>query len=157
MSSKLVLCKSCQKDVSPSAKICPHCGQRFPGVSNKGYGTGCLVIIVIVILWVGIGMWMRPPAPVENAAMAIEIHYIDNEIYSPLVCKTKEIDKRYYVFCAHPDSKIGGLFLIDYDSSGQYEIFTINGKAAQHASSGLGLPVSRADNSFDIPKIIESF
>ncbi len=58
MSKKLVPCKSCEKEVAQFAKACPHCGEKHPGISNKGCGTGCLVLIIIAVLWAVIGMWM---------------------------------------------------------------------------------------------------
>ena len=44
MSGKLTECKSCKKEVSITAKTCPHCGQKNPGV-------GYLAIIVIAIIF----------------------------------------------------------------------------------------------------------
>ncbi|MCY4642651.1 MAG: hypothetical protein OXC41_08170 [Gammaproteobacteria bacterium] len=45
MTKKLVQCKDCGKDVSRSARTCPHCGAKKPYKS-----TGCFTVIVIFIL-----------------------------------------------------------------------------------------------------------
>lgn len=45
-------CKECKKEVSTSAKTCPHCGVKNPGVSTKDslIGLGVLVLIVVVVV-----------------------------------------------------------------------------------------------------------
>jgi hypothetical protein len=43
-------CKECKKDVSTSAKTCPHCGVKDPGVTAKQKLGGCLVLIVIAVV-----------------------------------------------------------------------------------------------------------
>jgi len=52
--SKLVPCKSCGNEVAPSAKTCPHCGVKNPGVSAKEYLAGCLGVIILGFLAVGL-------------------------------------------------------------------------------------------------------
>ncbi len=41
-------CKECGKEVSTSAKACPHCGVKNPGVSAKDYIGGTIILIAIV-------------------------------------------------------------------------------------------------------------
>lgn len=43
----LTKCKECSKEISNSARICPHCGVRDPGLSAKQKYIGCLIVIVI--------------------------------------------------------------------------------------------------------------
>lgn len=40
-------CKECKKEVSTSAKICPHCGVKDPGVGAKETMIGGLIILAI--------------------------------------------------------------------------------------------------------------
>ncbi|MCX9939053.1 hypothetical protein LAD54_10370 [Klebsiella pneumoniae] len=48
----LTKCKECKKEVSASAKTCPHCGIDNPGVKMM---KGCLIVI---LLSVGFGVYM---------------------------------------------------------------------------------------------------
>ncbi len=42
-------CKECKKDVSTSAKVCPHCGIKNPGIKAGEVVKGFLVIFFIII------------------------------------------------------------------------------------------------------------
>lgn len=44
---KLYTCKSCKESVQKDAKKCPHCGEKYPTVSNA---KGCLSLVVIALL-----------------------------------------------------------------------------------------------------------
>lgn len=50
----LTKCKECKKEVSSSAKTCPHCGVKNPAITAKQQMGGCLVLIVISL---GIGLY----------------------------------------------------------------------------------------------------
>lgn len=43
----LAKCKECGKEVSTSAKICPHCGVKNPGVRTKDMIVGVLALVFI--------------------------------------------------------------------------------------------------------------
>lgn len=46
-------CKECKKDVSTSAKVCPHCGVKNPGVKTwQGF---IVLAVIIAIGWFFIG------------------------------------------------------------------------------------------------------
>ncbi|CAH3779769.1 hypothetical protein I9Y19_003266 [Citrobacter freundii] len=45
----LTKCKECKKEVSTSAKTCPHCGVKDPGFGAKQKLSGCLVLIIITV------------------------------------------------------------------------------------------------------------
>lgn len=47
----LVNCKECKKEISKSAKTCPHCGVKNPGIAAKDYiaGFGAILLIVFFI------------------------------------------------------------------------------------------------------------
>ncbi|MGR3071466.1 hypothetical protein ABMY53_10520 [Vibrio vulnificus] len=45
--AKIYKCKSCKETVQKDAKKCPHCGEKYPTVSNA---KGCLGFIVMVIV-----------------------------------------------------------------------------------------------------------
>lgn len=44
----LTQCKECKKEVSTSAKKCPHCGVDNPAVGPKQMAIGCLALVVLV-------------------------------------------------------------------------------------------------------------
>lgn len=44
----LTQCKECKKEVSTTAKTCPHCGVKDPGFGAKQKLSGCLIMIIIV-------------------------------------------------------------------------------------------------------------
>lgn len=46
ISSKLSRCRSCGKEVSFRAEMCPNCGDRHP----NGSGCGCLIVIAIFLI-----------------------------------------------------------------------------------------------------------
>lgn len=43
----LVKCKECKKEVSSSAKVCPHCGIKNPAVTAKDYIFGLIGVVII--------------------------------------------------------------------------------------------------------------
>lgn len=45
---KLGNCKTCGKEVSRTAKVCPHCGEEKP-VPSSGSGCGFLIVIGLVL------------------------------------------------------------------------------------------------------------
>lgn len=50
MAAKIVACKVCGKEVSQTAKVCPHCGKKCPAPMP----TGCFVIILILAIIVAL-------------------------------------------------------------------------------------------------------
>lgn len=46
----LTKCKTCDKEVSQSAKVCPHCGQKNPGVKNWQVLVGLAGVILTTLL-----------------------------------------------------------------------------------------------------------
>ncbi|WP_213132238.1 hypothetical protein [Citrobacter sp. FP75] len=49
----LTVCKECKKEVSSTAKTCPHCGVSSPAVippSKKEAAGGCLILVVLAII-----------------------------------------------------------------------------------------------------------
>ncbi|MHB8149957.1 MAG: hypothetical protein ACYDIB_07320 [Desulfobulbia bacterium] len=59
MTKKLAKCKTCEKEVAPTATKCPHCGQKFPA---GGAGKGCLVLIAIIL----VGIFVESMCSVPN-------------------------------------------------------------------------------------------
>ena len=47
MSKNITECKSCKKEVAKTAKTCPHCGQKHPGINT---GKGCLIVVAIIVI-----------------------------------------------------------------------------------------------------------
>ena len=50
--SKLINCKSCEKEVSSSTKVCPHCGKKL----KMGKMMKLLILVVIIIIAAVVGM-----------------------------------------------------------------------------------------------------
>jgi hypothetical protein len=44
---KLTQCKTCKQKISKAAKVCPHCGEKNPGLKNMG--PGCMVFFLAVV------------------------------------------------------------------------------------------------------------
>jgi len=63
MLKKVTECKSCEKEVSKTARTCPHCGQENPGINT---GKGCLIIIVIAVVIASLIMLIDNGSPQEN-------------------------------------------------------------------------------------------
>lgn len=57
--ASLVPCKVCKKEVSQSAKVCPHCGEKNPGLHM---GKGCLLAIVTTLMIALALNWMISPS-----------------------------------------------------------------------------------------------
>lgn len=73
MAAKLAKCKTCEKEVAPTATKCPHCGQKFPA---GGAGKGCLVLIVILLVGGFIeSMCSAPKSPAEIRQSRIEKNF----------------------------------------------------------------------------------
>jgi hypothetical protein len=45
--SALIKCKACDRDVSPKAASCPHCGEPVAPPKEKQTATGLLAAIII--------------------------------------------------------------------------------------------------------------
>lgn len=61
----LVKCKECGKEVSTSAKICPHCGVKNPGIRAKD-----MIIGVLTLVFIG---WLVIQYSSDNEASQSEI------------------------------------------------------------------------------------
>ncbi|CAM3783707.1 zinc ribbon domain-containing protein [Xenorhabdus thuongxuanensis] len=50
---KLVKCRKCKEEVSKNEKVCPHCGEKNPGISNLEtfLGLGIFIIICVAIYY----------------------------------------------------------------------------------------------------------
>jgi hypothetical protein len=68
--SKLKACKACSKEVSKSAKTCPHCGQKLKmGFFKKALlGVGALIVIIAIAS--NMGGKDKPAASTTEAASA---------------------------------------------------------------------------------------
>ena len=47
--SKLINCKSCEKEVASSAKVCPHCGKKLKMGKMAKFGILIIIIIIAVV------------------------------------------------------------------------------------------------------------
>ncbi|MGI8547899.1 MAG: OB-fold protein [Gemmatimonadaceae bacterium] len=57
-------CKECGKEVSTSAKQCPHCGKQHP---TGGTSVGAIIVVALIVL-IGIGQFPRSPSSSSTAA-----------------------------------------------------------------------------------------
>lgn len=48
---KMTVCKTCEKEVAKSAKICPHCGAKLKGGKLKFVIGGFIALIIIIIIF----------------------------------------------------------------------------------------------------------
>ena len=59
----LIKCKECGKEVSSSAKSCPHCGINNPGLSAKTFFAGMFFVVGIAYLAIKLISWSDTPTP----------------------------------------------------------------------------------------------
>ena len=52
MSSAMVPCKACKKEVAKVAITCPHCGVSSPGLTARAGLTGCLAFALILVIFI---------------------------------------------------------------------------------------------------------
>lgn len=48
--SKMKLCKTCQKEIARSAKICPHCGAKNKRSKLKTFAIGAIIFIIFIAI-----------------------------------------------------------------------------------------------------------
>lgn len=150
-------CPECRNDVSSDSKTSPKSESKNSGdpKNAKNAAIGYLFfIIVAVLIFIGIKN-LGSPEPINKASDELTLFYINNKIYHPVDCRVKKINEEYYAFLTEAGSsgKIGGLYLIKYDGSKNYQIFTVNGKAAQHAHD----KYPQLKNPKDIETILNKF
>lgn len=71
MSDLLTPCKTCKKEVSKTAKTCPHCGQNNPAMTTEGCLKGigiALVLVVVLSLLFGSDDDTQPTTETENTS-----------------------------------------------------------------------------------------
>jgi hypothetical protein len=72
---------------------------------------------------------------------AIELHYINQKIYKPVICEEREVDGTTFVNCGPSRGGVdGGLWAIEAGPT----VLAVNGKALQHAD-GIGTVIFDAD------------
>lgn len=89
----LVNCKECKKEVSNSAKTCPHCGVKDPAVGAKQKFIGFLVLVAIVF---GISQCTSDDDSSANAQPKIS----DEECMKDLKCWGDQHSISAAVYCA---------------------------------------------------------
>jgi len=93
--SKLKNCPSCKKEVSTSAKLCPHCGKKLK------MGLFLKFIILIVALAVGSSL-LSPSAEDEAKAFEDKLDQITNTQPSPLSA-SGELSQIFSMMSDHTD------------------------------------------------------
>ncbi|CRM18944.1 zinc ribbon domain-containing protein [Pseudomonas sp. 24 R 17] len=61
-------CKSCKHNVDATAKVCPSCGVKNPGVTVRQQFFGLLILLVIIVVAVSMCSSGSDEKPVEKAA-----------------------------------------------------------------------------------------
>lgn len=133
---------------------------------------------VVTALCASLATETASAAPVEyldarRAKQALELHYIDEQIYFPVRCdiESGEIEElRTWLLCFPVGiaENMGGLYVAEYDDDGAMQIWAINGKAIQHIGGGSEImledenmnriPASRWPGEvIDIPAALELF
>ncbi|HYD31055.1 MAG TPA: hypothetical protein VEB64_09410 [Azospirillaceae bacterium] len=108
-----------------------------------------------------------PPAEIAAAKEALELHYINRKIYSPVSCRYEKVQAAYYILCGpvpRDRQTPGGLFLVTGER-GQSTVAPVNGKAKGHigsagvisAADGKAVPVIQAPAGIDVTGILEKF
>ncbi|MFJ5504316.1 hypothetical protein ACIPUO_08905 [Pectobacterium carotovorum] len=59
----LTKCRECKKEVSMSAKVCPHCGIKDPGVT-----LGMMLVMIVILTAIGWGIFRWVSSDEESAA-----------------------------------------------------------------------------------------
>jgi hypothetical protein len=115
---------------------------------------------VVAALCAALGTGTASAAPVEyrdarRAKQALELHYIDEQIYFPVRCdiESGEIEElRTWLLCFPVGiaENMGGLYVAEYDENGELQIWAINGKAIQHIGGGTEI-ILQDENMYRIP------
>jgi hypothetical protein len=98
-------CRECKKEVSDKAKVCPHCGIKWPG--QKVLGRGGIFIILIICLW---GVFLSLPdtdssfKEPDYASMDLCRAYIKLSLHFP--SSYKEERAQDFSWRDHPGGKI---------------------------------------------------
>lgn len=74
--AKLVECKTCGKEISSSAKKCPHCGQKRGGLIGKIVLWGVILIVGLGIVGAFLG------DPTEDSAATVESESPAKTVYN---------------------------------------------------------------------------
>lgn len=68
----MVACKECSQDVSTSAKVCPHCGIKSPGIKLKevfkGYAVFAVILFIVFSFWGDDEPAINTEPPVKESA-----------------------------------------------------------------------------------------
>lgn len=98
---------------------------------------------IAAIAAIGLAVWAfygrddDPKAVATSRARdALELHYLDADIYSPVRCTIAEGEKpaMSWVLCRGVplNGATGGLYMTDTDDTGEPRIWAVNGRAIQH-------------------------
>ncbi len=91
----LTTCKECGKEVSDSAKTCPHCGIKSPGASSKDMLIGIGALVVLVFLAAQCSSDSKPPQEAKKPEIADAACKLDlqcwgdkNSVGASVYCKS---------------------------------------------------------------------
>lgn len=151
-------CKSCGNQVDETAKTCPHCGVSKPVVKKKGW-----IDYTMYVIAAAFAIWLINPSDepkskwLENAENSLTAYYLNQVNYDSVTCKSKEIDKEYFIFCTHPNNRSsGGLYKAEHQGGYDFKVYAINGKAKQHAEKS-DFIIEDKSNSTSIDSVIKRF
>ncbi len=152
---RLTQCKSCQKEVSKTADVCPHCGEKTPGISLK-MSKGCIISIVLIGSLFGLFIMLSGvPAPynkaIDNLTLAYLTEVYPNKEFPSIECQYKEYQKRHFAKCTN-----SGLWEMKKNNEKIY-FNPLNGKALQVCEKITIIPIIREDPNIDISEIFNQF
>lgn len=93
---KLVSCRLCKKEVANTAKTCPHCGIKNPGVTKKQMiFNGIMMIIMVLIIVITFTSNKKEEKPFEFTNEGIK--GLSEDITNASISKNPKNDKNFIV------------------------------------------------------------
>lgn len=89
-------CKECKQPVSDSAKVCPHCGIKDPGVTAKSMFFG--VIILVAIIW-GVFAFFNSDSDKEDKPTAEQLVEAEAACKQDLQCWGNKYNAAVGIYC----------------------------------------------------------
>jgi uncharacterized protein (UPF0212 family) len=106
--TKLTNCKTCNKEISKTAKICPHCGEKLKAGLLKKIITGFVLVFILLIV---IGIFAEKSE--HNSAQQASSQSSDEEVKKPVVTYTiQQLNAMYEENEVKTDEELKGQTII---------------------------------------------
>ena len=133
----LILCPECNKQVSDSAKTCPHCGYKL-NVKQVKYRNKIILWVIVSVLAIGLFVFISFERVKEKQAQDAFYEYI-NESTKPGSYQ----DARYAIVGTHPNWELS-----DNNNTASASIF-INFKLDEDEKNGIPFRESYVYQNWD--------